>query len=174
MRLLLSLLLTAGALAAQSAEAPLLNPVRPGPEQPLPFSHKTHAAQGLECSTCHTMPDPGYFAEIAGTDVCMGCHLEVKTDSAAIQKLAEAHRAGQQIEWEPVYTVPDFVYFSHREHVETAGAQCSACHGDVASKDVLAKERNISMPGCIACHKETNASVECDFCHLSRGVDLFP
>lgn len=180
MRLLVLVLLAAVLLTAQNtpetAQAPLLIPVPAAPEQPLPFSHKTHAAEGLECATCHAMPDPGYFAEIAGTDVCMSCHLEVKTDSAAIEKLAEAHRAGQQIEWEPVYMVPDFVYFSHREHVETAGAQCSACHGDVASKDVLAEEHNISMPGCIACHKETSASVECDFCHPTGGgtADLFP
>jgi hypothetical protein len=174
MRLLLSLLLVAGALVAQAPGLPVIKPVPPGPEQPIPFSHKTHAAEGLECAACHTMPDPGYFAEIAGTDVCMGCHLEVKTDSAAIQTLAEAHRAGKQIEWKPVYAIPDFVYFSHKEHVETAGAQCAACHGDVASQDVLAKERNISMPGCISCHRATNAPVECDFCHLARGVDLFP
>ncbi len=172
MRLLFLVPLVVVAVQAQTAEAPLLLPVPPAPEQPLPFSHKTHAAQGLDCKTCHEMPDPGYFAEIAPTAVCMDCHKEVKSDSPAIQTLAKAHAAGEEIEWEPVYMVPDFVYFSHRKHVD-AGAACSACHGDVAAKDALAKERNISMPGCIACHKAAQASVECDFCHATRGADLF-
>jgi len=168
-----AVLLIALALPAQQPEAPLLSAPSPAPEQPLPFSHKTHAAQGLECSTCHPMPDPGYFAEIAETEVCMSCHLEVKTDSAAIQTLAAVHRAGETIDWKPVYTIPDFVYFSHREHVETAKAACSACHGDVASRDVLAKERNLSMSGCIACHKDTGAPAACDFCHAPRGANTF-
>lgn len=174
MRWIALILLTASVLLAQKGEAPVLSTVRPGPEQPLPFSHKTHAEQGLECATCHTMPEPGFFAEIAGTDTCMSCHLEVKTDSPHIQQLAKAHQTGEEIAWEPVYTIPEFVYFSHREHVEKAGAACSACHGDVASKDVVAKERNISMPGCIACHKDTNAPADCGYCHDPPGAELFP
>jgi len=173
MRAFVLIFLVGSALMAQQPEAPVLSTVPPGPEQPLPFSHKTHAAQGLECSSCHPMPDPGYFAEIAGTDVCMSCHLEVKTDSPAIEQLAKIHREGGEVEWEPVYAVSEFVFFSHREHVEKAGAACSACHGDVASRDVLAKERNISMPGCISCHKKANAPTECDFCHAPRGTDFF-
>jgi hypothetical protein len=115
------------------------------------------------------MPDPGVFADIAGTDTCMGCHSAVKTDSPAIQKLTAHHQSGRRINWEPVYLVADYVFFSHREHVEKAGASCSDCHGDVAQMDVVAKERDISMAACMSCHRAKNASLECDFCHESRG-----
>lgn len=167
-RTLLAGLALAAAVAAQ--QAPPLSIIRPGPEQPIPFSHKTHAAQGVECSVCHPMSDPGVFAEIAETQVCMSCHLEVKTDSPAIQKLAEAHRAGKRIDWAPVYMVADFVFFSHRQHVNHEGVTCASCHGDVASKDVVAKEINLSMAGCMACHRDAGASVECDYCHETRGA----
>ena len=98
----------------------------------------------------------------------MGCHVSVKTDSPAIAKLADFHRRGEAVPWEPVYIVPDYVFFSHREH-ERAGAACADCHGDVASRDVLAKERDISMAACMDCHRAKGAPLECDFCHEPRG-----
>lgn len=156
---------------ASAQQLPNLSIIRPAPEQPLPFSHKKHAAQGLECAVCHPMPDPGVFAEIAGTEVCMGCHVQVKTDSPAIQALTAAHRAGKEIDWTPVYVIADFVYFSHRKHLERAKVTCAACHGDVASMDAVAKEFNISMAGCMQCHRETEAPLGCSFCHETRGAD---
>jgi hypothetical protein len=40
---------------------------RPAPEQPLPFSHKTHMTLGLVCQTCHTNPDPGTMMTFPAT-----------------------------------------------------------------------------------------------------------
>lgn len=31
----------------------------PAPEQPLPFSHKTHLALKLQCQICHEIAAPG-------------------------------------------------------------------------------------------------------------------
>ena len=165
-----AVLLAASALLAQ--RLPPLEKVYPGPEQPLPFSHKTHAAQGLTCRQCHPTPDPGDFAEIVGTERCMSCHRTVKPDSSAIRRLAEFHAAGEPIPWEPVYLVPDYVYFSHREHRERADADCADCHGDVAARDALAKERDISMAACMDCHRAKGASNACDYCHEPRGAAI--
>lgn len=162
----LTLLLLAGLAAAQ--QLPKLTKVYPGPEQPIPFHHVKHSAQGIACEKCHTTPDPGVFAEIVGTEVCMGCHTAVKTDSPAIQKLAGYHQRGEAVPWEPVYLVPEYVYFSHREHA-AAGAGCADCHGDVASAEVLAKTRDISMAACMDCHRAKEAPVGCGFCHETRG-----
>lgn len=163
----------AGAVLLASAAAqqlPKLEKVYPGPGQPLPFSHKAHAARGVECKTCHPAPDPGDFAEIIEAKTCMGCHEAAGAEHPALARLAEFAASGELVPWEPVYLVPDYVYFSHREHAERAKASCADCHGDVASADVLAKERDISMAACMECHRAAGASLECDYCHEPRGA----
>lgn len=166
MRVLLLALFAAG-LAAQ--QLPPLPKVYPGPEQPLPFSHKNHAERQIECKTCHPTPDPGDFAEIVGLDVCMSCHRAVGSEKEIIAKMDEMERSNADLWWQPVYLIPDYVYFNHRKHAE-AGAECVDCHGDVTTQDVLAKTRDTSMASCMSCHRETGASVECDFCHEPRGA----
>ncbi len=138
------------------------------PEQPLPFSHKKHVGQGLKCVECHSMPSPGDFAEIAGSDKCMTCHASIKTDSPAIQKLTQFHRDGEEIPWKPVYLIADYIFFSHAVHVKEVGAQCGDCHGPVGERDVLGKERDISMVACMGCHRAKGGSLECDYCHDPR------
>ena len=76
-------------LPAFSQGLPPLKNVAPPPEQPLPFSHRAHVSQGLKCLDCHPVPDPGDFAEIVSSETCMLCHSSIKTDSPAIQKLAD-------------------------------------------------------------------------------------
>jgi hypothetical protein len=157
------------AMLAQAQQLPPLPKVYPGPEQPIPFHHSSHAA--VACQDCHPTPDPGDFAEIVATSKCMSCHASVKPDSPAIQKLATFHKKGQPIPWEPVYLTADYVFFSHRAHA-AAGAGCADCHGDVAAAQVLAKERDISMAACMDCHRSKGASLACDFCHEPRGAAI--
>jgi len=133
--------------------------------QPLPFSHKTHAgALKLQCKMCHPNPDPGESMTIAAPATCMQCHSAVKKDSPAIQKLAAFAKNGREIRWVRVYEVPSYVSFNHRTHLK-ANLNCSECHGPVATRDVLAKEGNISMGGCINCHRQKSVSIDCTFCH---------
>src|ERR1700726_2692380 len=58
------------------------------PVQPIPYSHKTHLALGLDCKTCHTNPDPGKLMTNPATSTCMTCHAVVAKTKPAIQKLA--------------------------------------------------------------------------------------
>jgi hypothetical protein len=45
--------------AASAVPAVRENPApHPAPEQPLPFSHKTHVSMGLQCMFCHANPAP--------------------------------------------------------------------------------------------------------------------
>jgi hypothetical protein len=139
-----------------------------GPEQPVPFSHKTHIGTvKLQCKMCHVNPDPGETEGLPPAATCMTCHSAIKTDSPAIQKLAAYAKNNRPIPWARVYAVPDFVNFSHRTHVK-AGNTCEDCHGKVAESDQLAREGNISMNGCIACHTNKNVSTDCTFCHDQR------
>src|SRR2546426_11267848 len=106
------------ALAAAAQPTPKYIPA--APVQPLPFSHKQHIATGLECKNCHEMPAPGDFATLPATAKCMSCHNEVKKESPAIQKLADYHKNGEAVPWKRVYRIPDYVFFSHKEHLNRA------------------------------------------------------
>lgn len=133
-------------------------------EQPIPYSHKTHLALGLECSACHKNADPGSFMGFPAESFCMSCHQAIKTESPHIQKLAAAAETGESIEWERVYRIANFVYFSHRKHIE-GGASCETCHGPVRERDVMAREIAHNMKTCMACHETHGAPNECGTCH---------
>jgi hypothetical protein len=55
----------------------------PAPEQPLPYSHKTHVGMGLPCQLCHTNPAPGKQMTFPATSTCMKCHTTLVTDRQA-------------------------------------------------------------------------------------------
>ena len=148
------------AVVAQTGQTPL-----PGPEQPIPFSHKLHAgAQNLKCATCHKNPDPGERMGLATPALCMQCHEEVKTDSPAIQKLAEFAKDKREIKWVRLYEIPSYVFFSHRTHI-TANVTCAECHGEVKELERMYKAKPVNMANCVNCHQAKGASVDCTFCH---------
>jgi hypothetical protein len=151
--LFLSLL---GALPWMADEVP------PAPRQPIAYSHKTHVGLGLKCAECHTMPGKGEAATFPAESKCMSCHSAIKTDSPEIQKLAAYHRDKKPVPWVRVYKLPDYVWFSHKTHSKS---KCETCHGPVAEREVLAREKPITMVACMACHEDTGASNECNFCH---------
>lgn len=133
--------------------------------QPVPFSHKLHAAQSLKCQDCHPNPDPGRAMTLPAASKCMACHASIAADRPAIQKLAELARSGHPIAWVRVNTLPDFAVWSHRTHLKS-GIQCADCHGDVAHMDTIAVAANVTkMAGCLECHRQKKATVECDSCH---------
>lgn len=139
----------------------------PAPKQPVPFSHKQHAATGLKCKECHQNADPGEMMGLPAASKCMACHVEIAKDKPSIQNLKQLAASGQPIPWVRVYQIPSYVEFSHRAHLET-GAGCESCHGAVAQRDALWREGNISMGGCIACHRQNRASIDCTLCHEAR------
>ncbi len=165
MKLLLVVVGCCGLLLAQQQQrfAP-----KPPPEQPLPFSHKTHASAGIKCTDCHTIRPPGDHAGLPAEAVCMGCHATVRKDSPAIQRLAAFAKAGQRVPWVRVYKLPKTVYFSHEVHYRQAKTDCAECHGPVAERDAVGLEKSIYMTECMACHDRLKASNKCDLCHDSH------
>jgi hypothetical protein len=151
-----------------AAQLPDAKFARPAPEQPIPFSHKSHVANGLKCRQCHPVPEPGDFATIPKTAVCMGCHATVRKDSPHIQKLAAYDAESQKVPWAPVYRIPDWVSFNHQKHLASEGVTCETCHGPVSQRDVMRREKDISMAGCMDCHRAKRASVDCQLCHDQR------
>jgi hypothetical protein len=142
------------------------------PTQPIPFSHKTHAAFQIPCQFCHPNPDPGNQMTIPIATKCMECHAQVAKDKQAIQTLAEFAKTNQPIPWVRLYAVPSFVYWSHRTHSE-ANIKCEMCHGQVAEMTITKRVTNVStMGGCVECHKNKGASTGCVTCHEGLTSEL--
>ncbi|HXC33314.1 MAG TPA: cytochrome c3 family protein [Verrucomicrobiae bacterium] len=154
-----------GAAAEVKQEVPDNPTEHAPPEQPLPYSHKTHLAIGLPCSTCHTNPAPGNLMTFPATSTCMSCHISVATNKPAIQKLAAFSQSKQPIPWVRVYKVLPGVTWSHRKHLD-AGMKCQMCHGQVAEMERMSEATSVTTMGvCLNCHKEHGAPVVCSTCH---------
>lgn len=97
----------------------------------------------------------------------------------------QAEYTGEQkpIEWVRIHNMPDFVYFSHQQHV-VAGENailkaikektipnakelnlpddsqvCFACHGDVSKMDEVKMANDFTMGWCIECHRTTEVDM---------------
>ncbi len=136
--------------------------------QPIPFSHKLHSAQNLDCSSCHSNPDPGDNMTIPDAEFCMDCHQTVAADKPAIKKLAHFAGSRKPIPWVRVYSLPAFVFWRHRIHL-AAGQSCEACHGDVAAMHVVRATTVTTMDGCVDCHDRKDANTGCSTCHEGQG-----
>jgi Cytochrome c7 and related cytochrome c len=152
--------------AAPAAPLPSAVPtVVSGPEQPIPFSHKAHAGTlQLPCEFCHIMSRSGETVAIPRATMCMQCHQTMDAGDPGAQKLAAYAMTGAPIPWVRVYQLPSFVRFSHKTHV-LHGESCQDCHGPVAERVQLYRETDLSMAGCINCHRAKKANIDCDTCH---------
>ena len=61
-------------------------------------------------------------------------------------------RAPAPIRWTRIHSLPDFVYFDHRPHVN-AGVACQACHGPVETMERVRQAQDLSMGWCVNCHR---------------------
>lgn len=138
----------------------------PGPAQPVPFSHKQHAGTlQLPCEFCHVVSRSGETVAIPRGVICMQCHQTMDTGDPGVQKLAAYAKLGTTILWIRIYQLPSFVNFSHKTHL-LGGVTCQECHGPVQERVQLYKETDISMAGCISCHRAKKASIDCETCHM--------
>jgi Cytochrome c7 and related cytochrome c len=161
----------AGATATVKQEVPD-NPVEHAPpDQPIPYSHKTHLALGLPCATCHTNPAPGNLMTFPATNTCMSCHVSIATKKPGIVKLVEFSKSRQPIPWVRVYKVLPGVTWTHRKHLD-AGMKCQMCHGQVAQMDRMSETTSVTTMGvCLSCHKEHGAPTVCSTCHSWPPAD---
>jgi Cytochrome c7 and related cytochrome c len=166
------LLIAAGLMAQQTTESQAAKKMVPDnpsehtpPAQPIPYSHRTHLAVGLECKECHTNPDSGRLMTFPATSKCMQCHVTIAKNKPSIQKLAAFSKSQKPIPWVRVYTVLQGVSWTHRAHLE-AGMKCETCHGQVAQMDAMSEATSvITMYSCLNCHELNHAKTACDTCH---------
>lgn len=159
MRCLFLLLVSALVASAQDPQATTVV------GQPIPFSHKQHAqAAHLSCVDCHKLAPSGEVISIPTGKTCMTCHELTASNSPAIRDLKSYVDENQPVPWVRVYEIPSFVEFNHKAHLDK-GVTCETCHGPVATRDHLWRETDLSMGGCLNCHRASRASTNCGTCH---------
>ncbi len=123
------------------------------PSQPVPFSHQLHAGQmKLDCRYCHNTVEQAGHAAVPPTATCMGCHINVKTDSPRLAPVRDSWATGQPVDWVRVHHLPDYVYFNHSVHV-ARGIGCATCHGPVDKMEKVYTFSDLSMGWCLDCHR---------------------
>lgn len=133
--------------------------------QPIAFPHTVHAGQlGLACNFCHESVTQGPQAGMPAVAKCVSCHQAIATERPEIQKLLSYQAKGEPIRWRRIHQVPDFIYFSHKRHVNS-GLDCSACHGAIAEMKEVRQVRSLQMGWCLSCHRSRGASFDCATCH---------
>ncbi len=133
-------------------------------ETPVPFSHPRHAPLKLKCVSCHEKAESGERAGFPTAGRCLTCHAGPRPDVEPIRKLAALAADAKSFGGNPVYRVPDFVFFSHARHKEAA-IGCAVCHGPVNEKDARQVFYPTTMKGCVDCHQSRGAAVSCTICH---------
>jgi len=140
----------------------------------IPYSHRVHVQEaGIDCLFCHSKAIRSPQAGLPSLQKCMVCHEYITVDEPQaqqqIEQVKQAFAEGRRVQWPDVYRQPDFVYFSHRPHVNNAVA-CETCHGDVQSMDLVEKQVEMNMGFCLNCHRRQSEEIQprlldCVTCH---------
>ena len=139
------------------------------PEQPIKFSHKTHAGTyQIDCQYCHSGASKSKSAWIPSVNVCMNCHKAIQEGpqygKEEIAKIYEAAgydpeeaaytKEPKPVEWVRIHNLPDHAYFNHAQHVTVGNLECQTCHGPVEEMEVVYQYSNLGMGWCISCHRQ--------------------
>jgi cytochrome c551/c552 len=130
------------------------------PVQPIKFSHRVHVKENeISCLFCHNGPEYSRESGIPTTNVCMICHNKIKsgqhTGEFEISKVRKSFEEKRPIVWTKIHNLPDYVFFSHAEHVSNGKIDCRECHGAVEEMDVTYQYESLSMGWCVQCHRKT-------------------
>ncbi|HUO06033.1 MAG TPA: cytochrome c3 family protein [Candidatus Binataceae bacterium] len=136
--------------------------------QEIPFSHRIHAGVNqIPCQHCHSYAGRSSEPGIPAVARCVGCHGDAFGGSGiqpVTRPWSDSSRPPFEIQWNRVYTLPDFVRFTHQPHIH-AGIQCQECHGPVQTMDRVTPAYEINMGFCIDCHTKRQATLDCVGCH---------
>ncbi len=125
-----------------------------GPEQPIPFNHRFHVTDlQIDCMYCHTGTERSVSGIVPSMDVCMGCHRVAGTGLPPVEEMREMDAAGEVIEWNWVYKLPEFAQFSHKAHLRNL--ECQDCHGPVEAMDRVYQWAPLTMGWCLDCHRQS-------------------
>jgi len=127
------------------------------PVQPVAFDHYLHVEQlGMDCRYCHTYVDRSEHSNVPTTETCYSCHGPDKGNILArsdkLSLVRESYASGEPIPWVRIHRTPDYVYFSHKAHVNR-GISCYECHGQINKMQEVYHAEPLSMNWCLECHR---------------------
>jgi hypothetical protein len=99
----------------------------------------------------------------------MNCHKGIsKGPTTGTEEIAKIYEAAgwdpdkgaytkpeRPIQWVKVHNLPDFVFFSHQQHVKVGKQDCANCHGDLKTMTTAQQVKPLTMAWCIECHNKT-------------------
>jgi len=130
------------------------------------MSHKRHLAKEMKCRACHQGVEGQALASFPTLADCMDCHKMPQGNDPAEPSVRARAARGDEISWGRLNRLAGHVYFSHAAHVTLASMKCEDCHQDMTAIDQpTAPDIRPDMDGCVACHREKHASVDCLACH---------
>ena len=136
--------------------------------QPIPFSHRVHAGVNkIPCQYCHAAASRSEEPGVPAVARCVGCHgngIAHGGIEPVKRPWTDETKPPFEIQWNRVYTMPDFVRFPHDPHIH-AGVQCQTCHGPVETMDRIEPAVEINMGFCLDCHTKRGATLDCVGCH---------
>jgi cytochrome c551/c552 len=155
------------------------------PEQPIFYSHKVHAGiNQISCLYCHGNAWDSKHAKPPALNICMNCHGAIndytkgpklfREDGTEVDGTAEIQKLysytgydpklqrytqpGRPVEWTRIHNLPDYVFFSHAQHIRAGKVQCQTCHGPIQQMDEVKQFAPLSMGWCINCHRTTKVN----------------
>lgn len=169
--LIFTLVISGGVILAASVHQPGVRAAHDDqPVSSLKFSHKFHAAQGVDdCATCHPAAETSKFSSdnLSSThQECSSCHEEQVDNTCGY-----CHADPENIQAIP--TLAREVRFSHEQHTAMEDVECATCHKGVIDADVITAANMPDMATCNTCHNDRKASNTCESCHTDF-VTLIP
>jgi menaquinone reductase, multiheme cytochrome c subunit len=141
---------------------------RPVPAlQPMAFSHQRHMQANTKCMTCHPGAEDRALAQLPTLADCMDCHGKPRGEHPDEPRVRSYAERQQEIPWLRVDRLPGHVHFSHAAHVTLAKMKCEDCHQGIliATKPLVVPDLFHRMADCMACHRQRQASNQCQACH---------
>lgn len=141
------------------------------------------------CSACHGEIAKAQQASAHASTGCYRCHAPGIADKVAFKAtelfvMYPAALTGGGLSGPVAETPRDGCLSCHRDvldevapgnsgiridHAECApGATCDSCHAPTAHGKQVRWARQPVMEDCTSCHKEQDASIECDTCHAGK------
>jgi len=140
----------------------------PAVTQPIVFSHRKHAGElQLGCDFCHKYFQTSAHSGLPDAGTCGICHTVLLGTSPEAAKLTETLESGEPLEFNKLFRLPDYVFYTHRRHVALGKLDCSNCHGGIADTERPPARPliEVRMAFCVDCHQERGITTDCTACH---------
>ncbi|MFV2007584.1 MAG: cytochrome c3 family protein [Longimicrobiales bacterium] len=141
---------------------------QPPVPQPIAFNHKKHTEElQLSCNFCHKYFNTSAHSGLPDAQTCALCHSVALGESPEAAKLTELLVQGEPLQFNKLFRLPDYVFYTHRRHVTVGGLECAECHAGIAGTEVPPERPliKVTMAFCVDCHEEREVTTDCNACH---------